>query len=341
MKILITGGAGFIGSHTILEILEHTDWTPISLDSFINSEPRTFDRIKDITGTEVKNYALDLRNLEDCRQVFEENEFAGILHFAALKAVGESVQKPLLYYQNNIQGLLNLIDLQMEYGVPHHIYSSSCTVYGSAKELPVSESTPSGQAESPYGWTKVMSEEILKDIALSSESLNVLALRYFNPVGAHSSGKLGELPKGVPNNLVPYITQTAVGVREKLTIHGDDYETRDGTCVRDYIHVSDIAAAHVAALDHLMNGKQSKPFDFINLGSGIGVTVKEAVDAFIKVNQVKLNYTIGPRRSGDVAAIYADNTKALSVLGWKPVRDLDEMMRSAWKWQQELGRQSL
>lgn len=341
MKILITGGAGYIGSHTILEILEHTNWTPVSLDSFINSDPKTFDRIKSITGTDVKNYSVDLRNLEDCRQVFRENEFAGILHFAALKAVGESVQKPLLYYQNNVQGLINLVDLQLEYGIPSHIYSSSCTVYGSVQELPVSESTPSGRAESPYGWTKVMGEEILKDVSSSSESLNTLALRYFNPVGAHFSGRLGEHPKGVPNNLLPYITQTAAGMRDQLTIHGDDYETRDGTCVRDYIHVSDIASAHVAAMKHLLEGKQSKSFDFINLGSGIGVTVKEAVDAFIKVNQVHLNYTIGPRRSGDVAAIYADNTKALSVLGWKPIRDLDEMMRSAWKWQQELGRQSL
>jgi UDP-glucose 4-epimerase len=341
MKILITGGAGYIGSHTIVEILEHTDWTPISLDSFVNSEPETFDRIKSITGKEVRNYKVDLKSKEECRKVFEENKFAGILHFAALKAVGESVEKPLHYYQNNVQGLINLVDLQLEFGIPNQIYSSSCTVYGAAKELPVSESTPSGQAESPYGWTKVMGEQILRDISSASDTLKVLALRYFNPVGAHSSGKLGELPKGVPNNLLPYITQTAAGIRGKLTIHGDDYETRDGTCIRDYIHVSDIASAHVAAMKHLIEGKQNEPFDFINLGSGIGVTVKEAVDAFIKVNQVELNFVMGPKRAGDVAAIYADNTKAHSVLGWQAKRDLDEMMRSAWKWQQELNRQSL
>lgn len=336
-EILITGGAGYIGSHTILAILEQTDWTPISIDNLSNSELEVYNRIADISGTEITHYEIDLTNKEALSEVFGQHSFDGIMHFAAWKAVGESVERPLGYYQNNLTGQLNILHCQLEAGIEHHIHSSSCTVYGSADSLPVTESSKAGQAESPYGWTKVMGEQILEDLCRANGAIKVTALRYFNPIGAHHTGKIGELPKGVPNNLVPYITQTAAGIRESLTIHGDDYPTRDGTCVRDYIHVSDIAEAHVAAMQRLIEGNQAETLDIINLGTGQGVTVKEVVDAFIRVNGVEFPHHFGPRRAGDIIEIFADRKKAESLLGWSPKRNLDECMASAWKWQQELS----
>ena len=333
MKILITGGAGYIGSHTIIELLELTDWEVVSIDDYSNSSPETYNRIKNIASVDIPHFDVDLKDRSALRKVFEEHSFDGIIHFAAFKAVGESVDNPLMYYENNIGGLVNLLDCQKEFGVRHQLFSSSCTVYGSSAQSPVTENEASGNAESPYGFTKVIGERILSDFAATGD-YNILALRYFNPVGAHMSGQLGELPIGVPNNLVPYITQTAAGIREELTIFGGDYDTRDGTCVRDYIHVTDIARAHILGLKHLLDNKQVQAFDYINLGTGNGVTVKEAVDAFMEVNKVDLKYKIGPRRAGDIAAIYADNSKAAEVLGWHPELSLNQMMESAWKWQE-------
>lgn len=340
MRILITGGAGYIGSHTIIEILENTDWEVVSLDNHCNSNPASYDRIEEITGKKIAHVDLDLCDREGLFSFFKKERFDGVMHFAALKAVGDSVEEPLAYYKNNITGLLNLIDAQVSKGVLHHVYSSSCTVYGTAENLPVTEKSPAGKAESPYGFTKVMGEQILDDIAASGK-IKCLALRYFNPVGAHASGKNGELPKGIPSNLIPFVTQTAAGLRDELTIFGDDYETRDGTCIRDYIHVTDIARAHIAGMKYLIDGKQELPFDYINLGSGDGVSVKEIVETFSSVNQVPLNFKIGPRRAGDVIEIYADNSKARNELGWNPEFGLEEMMRSAWKWQEHLMNQGL
>jgi len=336
-EILITGGAGYIGSHTVLAIMEQTDWTPVSIDNLSNSEIDVYDRIADISGVQVKHYEVDITDEKALGRVFSEHSFEGIMHFAAWKAVGESVERPLEYYQNNLSGQMNILRFQLESGIRHHIHSSSCTVYGSTDSLPVTESSQAGQAESPYGWTKVMGEQILEDLCRANDDIRITALRYFNPIGAHQSGRIGELPKGVPNNLVPYITQTAAGIRESLTIHGNDYPTRDGTCVRDYIHVSDIAEAHVAAMQRLLDGKQDEALDIINLGTGQGVTVKEVVDAFIEVNGVELPHHFGPRRAGDIMEIFADRKKAESLLGWTPKRSLEECMASAWKWQQELS----
>jgi UDP-glucose 4-epimerase len=336
-KILITGGAGYIGSHTIVDLIENKFTNLISVDNFSNSTDETFNRIKEITGVEVKNYPIDLCNLLESEKIFIENpDITGIIHFAAYKAVGESVQKPLKYYHNNIESLVNILKLAKKYNIPHIIFSSSCSVYGNIDKLPVTEETPLPKAESPYAYTKQIGERILQDFLNISPNQKAIALRYFNPVGAHPTGKLGEVPIGVPNNLVPFITQTAIGIREKLTIFGNDYPTKDGTCIRDYIHVSDIAHAHVLALKKLMHNDTFPQFDIINLGTGNGVSVKEAVDAFEKVTGVKLNYEYGPRRAGDAIAIYANNQKAIDTLGWKPKYSLDDMMLSAWKWEKNL-----
>ncbi|NNC84354.1 MAG: UDP-glucose 4-epimerase GalE [Flavobacteriales bacterium] len=332
MKILITGGAGYIGSHTIVELLESTDWSLVSIDNYSNSSPDTYRRIEEITGRKVEHEDVDLRDEQAVDACFDRHRFDGVIHFAALKAVGESVEKPLEYYENNVGGLIHLIKAQRKYGVKYHLFSSSCTVYGTPPSLPVTEDSPIGKSESPYGFSKVIGERILSDCALQWD-MDVLALRYFNPVGAHTSGKLGELPLGVPNNLLPYITQTAAGHRDKLTIFGDEYPTRDGTCIRDYIHVTDIAKAHIMGMRRLIDGLQEHSFDFINLGTGNGVSVQEIVDAFKETNQVDLPYIIGPARPGDIAAIYADNGKAREKLMWTPQLGLDDMVSSAWKWQ--------
>ena len=335
MKILITGGAGYIGSHTIIEIIQNTDWEVISLDNYSNSSEDTYGRIEKITGKKIKHYNVDLKDLAETQRVFEENSnIDGIVHFAAYKAVGESVEKPLMYYDNNINGLNNVLKCQEKYKVPNLIFSSSCSVYGNVDELPVTENSKLSKSESPYAYTKQIGEVMVDDFIRASQGLKAISLRYFNPVGAHVTGLNGELASARPNNLVPFITQTAVGKLEKLTVFGSDYETKDGTCVRDYIHVSDIANAHVLSLKYLLNGNAVLKHDIINLGTGVGVTVLEAINAFEKVSGKDLNYSIGKKRAGDVAAIYANNEKARRLLGWKPKYNLEDMMLSAWKWEQ-------
>ncbi len=294
--ILTTGGAGYIGSHTIIDLMESGNSNLLSVDNFDNSAENVFDRIFSISNHKVKNYNTDLTDYEKTRLIFQENKIEAVVHFAAHKAVGESVQDPLKYYHNNVQSLVNLLKCCEEFGVNHFIFSSSCTVYGQPEKLPVSESSPILPAESPYGNTKQIGEEILRDFCASNPNFRVIALRYFNPVGAHMSGLNGELPTGVPNNLVPFITQTAIGMREELTVFGDDYNTRDGSCIRDYIHVSDIAHAHTLALSRLKNEENSSEFEIFNLGTGNGVTVLEAIQSFEKMSKSKLNYKIGPRR---------------------------------------------
>ncbi|MGB0888597.1 MAG: UDP-glucose 4-epimerase GalE [Vicingaceae bacterium] len=335
MKILITGGAGYIGSHTIIEILQNTNWEVVSIDDYSNSSADTYDRIERITGKRIVFYNVDLKDLKSTKKVFEENKgIVGIIHFAAHKAVGESVEQPLKYYDNNIVGLNNILKCQAMFKVPNIIFSSSCSVYGNVEELPVTESSKLSRAESPYAYTKQIGEVVLDDFIKVNKNFKAISLRYFNPVGAHITGLNGELSTTSPNNLVPFITQTAIGKLNKLTVFGSDYETRDGTCVRDYIHVSDIANAHVLALASLVENKMEQKHDIINLGTGIGVTVLEAIKAFEKVSGSDLNYEIGQRREGDVAAIYANNEKARTVLGWLPKYNLEDMMLSAWKWEQ-------
>lgn len=336
MAILITGGCGYIGAHTAVELIQR-GYEVISIDNFINSQDDVPDRIKAITGKRMTNYNVDLCDMDATRKVFEQHpEIEGVIHFAALKAVGESVEKPLLYYQNNLGGEINILACCIAFNVPHFIFSSSCTVYGEIAALPVTEETPVTRAASPYGSTKLTGEEILRDTVRASDALKAISLRYFNPVGAHASAMIGELPRGVPNSLVPYITQTAAGLRERLTVFGNDYPTRDGSCIRDYIHVCDIAEAHVLALEYLRKGRQPHPYDVFNLGAGQGVTVLEAVYAFEKASGVKLPYVIGPRRPGDVTAIYSDSSKAAKELGWAPQYGIEDMMATAWKWQQTL-----
>lgn len=334
IKILVTGGAGYIGSHTIIDILENTDWSVISADNFSNSEPAAFTRIKKITGKTVKNYNTDLCNKTEVEKIFRENrDIKGIIHFAAFKSVPESVQNPLLYYHNNIESLVNLLHCTEKFNIPYFIFSSSCSVYGNINRLPVSEKTPIGHAESPYGYTKQIGERIICDFSVAGNGTRSIALRYFNPVGAHSSGAIGEMPTQRPNNLVPMITQTAAGKHKEMMVFGDDYDTRDGTCIRDYIHVCDIAAAHRKALDYLLSNAKAPNYSVFNLGSGKGVTVMEMIKAFEKESGRKLNYKVAKRREGDVEAIYSDSSAAANILKWKPSYTLDEMMSTAWKWQ--------
>jgi len=336
-KILVTGGAGYIGSHTIIEIIASKKWDVISVDNYSNSGPKTFERIKDITGKEIKNYEIDLCNIEAARTLFKENhDIAGIIHFAAFKSVPESVDNPLLYYHNNIESLSNILLLAKEYKVPNFIFSSSCSVYGNIEKLPVTENTPLSKAASPYAATKQIGELMLSDFTVACPEIKTIALRYFNPVGAHPSGKIGEVSQEKPNNLVPMITGTAIGKYPQVVVYGNDYPTRDGTCIRDYVHVCDIARAHIDALQYLEKDPKASAFSVFNLGSGNGISVTEMIKAFEKVSGKKLNYTIGQRRSGDVEAIYSDTIKAEQILQWKPVYSLDEMMSSAWKWEQTL-----
>lgn len=337
MKILITGGAGYIGSHTIIELLGYPGFEIISADSLINSTSQTFHRIKKITGSEVKNYPVDLTDFEATKNIFRENaDIKGIIHFAALKAVGESVENPVFYYRNNLVSLLNLLECSRLFHCDYFIFSSSCTVYGNIEQLPVSEATPLEKAESPYGFSKLAGERILEDFCKANPAFSATVLRYFNPVGAHPSGEIGELPLNKPNNLVPIITQVAAGILEKMTVFGNDYNTRDGTCIRDYVHVSDIANAHALALEHLIEKKEGRNYGIFNLGTGKGVSVMEIIAAFERNSGVKLNYEIGPRRPGDVEAIYSDSSRAKKILGWKPRFSIDAMMQSAWKWQENL-----
>ncbi len=331
-KILVTGGCGYIGSHTIVDLMEN-GFDVISIDDNSRSTPYLLDGIEKITGKKVKNYKVDLKNFDETRAVFQENEdITGIIHFAAYKAVGESVEQPLEYFENNLSSLINLLKCVQEFQTPNFVFSSSCTVYGNPDTIPVTEKSPIKKPESPYGATKQMGEQIIEDFTKAT-SINAILLRYFNPVGAHPSIFIGELPLGKPQNLVPAITQTAIGKLPQMQVYGDDYPTRDGSCIRDYIHVSDIAHAHTLALDFLINKKNKTNCDIFNLGSGNGVSVLEAIHAFEKVSGVKLNYKIGPRRSGDVTAIYANNQLAVDELGWHVKYSLDDMMDTAWKWE--------
>lgn len=334
-KILVTGGCGFIGSHTIVDLIEN-GFEVISVDNNSRSNPRTMDGIEKITGQRVKNYKVDLCNYDDTFAIFQENtDIDGIIHFAAYKAVGESVEQPLLYFENNILSLINLLKCVQEFEIPYFVFSSSCTVYGNPDAIPVTESTPPKPAESPYGYTKQMGEQIINEFAKANKTQCIL-LRYFNPVGAHPSTLIGELPIGKPANLVPAITQTAIGKLPMMKVHGSDYPTRDGSCIRDYIHVCDIAHAHTLSIQYLLDNRNMVQCELFNLGSGNGVSVLEAIHSFEKVSGVKLNYEIGPRRSGDVVAIYANNEKAVNELGWQVKYTLDEMMLTAWQWELQI-----
>lgn len=337
-KIVVTGGAGYIGSHTIIEILEHTDYDVISIDNFSNSSNKTFERIKNITGKDVVNYNIDLCDKEATCSVFEkEKNIVGIIHFAAFKSVPESVDKPYIYYNNNIHSLVSILETCLKYNVVNFIFSSSCSVYGNITELPVKEDTPFNKAQSPYAETKQIGEGILRDYATANKQLQTIALRYFNPVGAHSSGLIGEDPINKPTSLVPVITQTAIGKINNMMVYGLDYTTRDGSCIRDYIHVTDIAIAHIKALDYIIEKRNKENFSVINLGTGNGVSVLEAIASFEKIAGMKLNYTIGKRREGDVEAIYSETSKSKKELKWEPKFNLDEMMKSAWKWELQLN----
>ncbi|HZH96455.1 MAG TPA: UDP-glucose 4-epimerase GalE [Flavisolibacter sp.] len=334
-KILVTGGCGYIGSHTIIDLIDN-GYDVICVDNNSRSSEFILKGVETITGRSVKNYKVDLCNFDETFAIFQENkDIQGIIHFAAYKAVGESVEKPLMYYQNNLSSLTNLLKCVQEFDTPWFVFSSSCTVYGNPDEAIVTEETPQKPAESPYGATKQMGERILVDFQKGSDTQCIL-LRYFNPVGAHHSILIGEMPIGKPQNLVPAITQTAIGKLPKMKVFGADYPTRDGSCVRDYIHVSDIAHAHTLAIKFLEDKKGGQGCEVFNLGTGNGVTVLEAINAFEKVSGKKLNYEIGPRRAGDVVAIYANNDKAKNSLGWSPKLSLDEMMDSAWKWEVKL-----
>jgi UDP-glucose 4-epimerase len=336
--IIVTGGAGYIGSHTIIELLQQTDYTIVSIDNFSNSNADTFDRIESITGKRVKNLNVDICNLEALELAFGAiKNPIGIIHFAAFKAVGDSVNMPLTYYHNNLESLINLLKISEKLQIKNFIFSSSCSVYGNVDKLPVTEDTPFSKAESPYAHTKQIGEDILINYVKSNPTFKAVLLRYFNPVGAHNSGLNGELSKDKPNNLVPFITQSAVGILPPLTVFGNDYDTRDGSCIRDYIHVSDIADAHVKAMNYVINDNQKTNTSIFNLGTGNGVTVFEAIQSFEKVSEQKLNYKVGERRAGDVIKIYANNNLAKQELGWDPKNGLDEMMLSAWKWQLNLS----
>ncbi|HEY4539260.1 MAG TPA: UDP-glucose 4-epimerase GalE [Faecalibacter sp.] len=333
-KILVTGGLGYIGSHTVVA-LQNAGYEVIIIDDCSNAEENFLERITSITHQKPAYFKIDLKDENSVRDFFQTQHVDGIIHFAAYKAVGESVQKPLMYYRNNLVGLINVLESMQDFDVDNIIFSSSCTVYGQADHMPIDEQTPLKKPESPYGKTKQMGEEILEDFSAVSGK-NVICLRYFNPVGAHPTAKIGELPKGIPNNLVPYVTQTAAGIRECLSVWGNDYPTRDGTAIRDYIDVNDLADAHVKAMTRLIENKNKTALEFFNLGTGTGSTVLEVVNAFQEANNLKINYQIQGRREGDIIEAYANNTLAKTELGWEPTVTLEESLRNSWKWEQGL-----
>lgn len=333
-KILVTGGLGYIGSHTVVE-LQQAGFEVCIIDDLSNAQSDVADQIQAISGVQPQFDKLDLRVKADVVDYFERNRIDGIIHFAASKAVGESVENPLLYYENNLNTLVYLLQACNKHSIHNFIFSSSCTVYGEPDTLPIVEEAPVKPAVSPYGNTKQIAEEILLDTCRAGE-LQCISLRYFNPIGAHPSAKIGELPKGTPQNLVPFITQTAAGLREQLSVFGDDYPTADGSCIRDYIHVVDLAVAHVVALQRLMDGGNQEQYEVFNLGTGRGSSVLEVVNAFESVTGQKLNYQIVDRRPGDVIAVYADTNKAKQVLGWQTERSMEEALRSAWEWERKI-----
>jgi UDP-glucose 4-epimerase len=335
-QILVTGGTGYIGSHTVVE-LQEAGYDVIIIDDLSNSTADVVDHIETITGLRP---TLEVFNLQDADRLeaffLKYPDIEAIIHFAASKAVGESVEKPLLYYRNNLVSLMNLLERMPKHQVPNFVFSSSCTVYGQPDVLPVTEDTPRKEAESPYGNTKAVAEDIIRDCVKAMEGINAIALRYFNPIGAHPSSLIGELPRGVPNNLVPFITQTAAGLREKLSIFGDDYNTPDGTAIRDYINVVDLAKAHVVAIERLLGRQNDVRYEFFNIGTGKGASVLELVKTFMEVTGVNLNYQIVGRRAGDIEQTYADTTKANQVLGWQAEKSLGETLLSAWNWEKRV-----
>lgn len=336
-KVLVTGGLGYIGSHTVVTLLEH-GYEVIIVDDLSNSQVEVLDGIQHISGIRPRFYEFNLCDAEKVSDLFDrEDGISSIIHFAASKAVGESVENPLLYYKNNLLSMINLLEQMNRRGITNLVFSSSCTVYGQPDQLPVTENSPTKPAESPYGNTKKIGEQILQDACRANPALRVIALRYFNPVGAHESALIGELPTGVPNNLVPFITQTAAGLRPQLNVFGQDYNTPDGTAVRDYIHVVDLAEAHEVALRRLITNEQNENFEFFNIGTGEGHSVLEVVKTFERVNDVKLNYKLVDRRPGDVEKVYADTHLANTELGWKASRGLEVMLTTAWKWQQRIS----
>lgn len=328
-NVLLTGGAGFIGSHTAVQMIE-AGHNVVIADDLSNSERSVMDRIEKITGVRPAFYECDVADKASLTKIFREHEIDGVVHFAGFKAVGESVEKPLAYYRNNLDTTLTLLEVMREHGVHCFVFSSSATVYGMSEDVPFTEDQETGGCTNPYGWTKYMIEQILRDVAAADPALSVVLLRYFNPIGAHESGLIGEKPNGIPNNLMPYITQVAQGIRPQLNVFGDDYPTHDGTGVRDYIHVVDLADGHVAALQYAAGHKGCEVF---NLGTGNGYSVLDLVKAFQQVNEVTIPYEIAPRRAGDIAVCYADTQKAETELGWKATRGIEEMCRDSWNWQ--------
>ena len=333
--VLVSGGAGYIGSHTAVELIS-AGYDVVIVDNLSNSDIDAVEGVRRITGVDVPFEKADCCDRDAFARVFEKYDFDSVIHFAASKAVGESVSKPLEYYRNNLMSFMNVIELMRDFKRPNIVFSSSCTVYGEPDKQPVTEQTPRKPAESPYGNTKTMCEDILRDSIKAYEGLKGIALRYFNPIGAHPSALIGELPRGVPQNLVPYITQTAAGLRECLSVFGDDYPTPDGSCIRDYIDIVDLAKAHVTAIRRMIENRNKEAYEIFNIGTGRGVSVLELIRKFQEVNHLKLNYKIAPRRAGDIIAIWADPTRANNELGWKAERTLDETLVSAWNWEKHL-----
>ncbi|MDX1364043.1 UDP-glucose 4-epimerase GalE [Arenibacter latericius] len=341
MKIVVTGGLGFIGSHTTVE-LQKKGFEVVIIDDLSNSTEKVLDGIVAITGKRPEFEKIDLKEKSKVEDFFKRHQdIAGVIHFAASKAVGESVEKPLLYYENNIGTLVYLLKELSKKQRASFIFSSSCTVYGQADKMPITEDAPVKAAESPYGNTKQIGEEIIQETCKVTPAINAIALRYFNPMGAHPSAEIGELPIGVPQNLVPFVTQTGAGIREQISVFGGDYPTEDGTCIRDYIHVVDLAKAHVVALERLLDGKNEENYEVFNVGTGKGSSVLEVIQSFERVSGKKLNYKIVGRRPGDIMTAYADTTKANEVLGWKAESSLDEAMKSAWLWEQRVRKESV
>jgi len=340
-KIIVTGGTGYIGSHTAVELIEE-GYDVILIDNLYNSEAEVADRVGKITGTKPPLEIFDICDKQMLNNFFQRNkDIAAIIHFAAYKAVGESVFKPLEYYRNNLVSLMNLLEAMIQYGIPSIVFSSSCTVYGQPEKLPVTEDAPLQPAISPYGNTKQIGEEIIRDTCAAFQKIKAISLRYFNPIGAHPSALIGELPRGVPENLVPYITQTGYGLRDELKVFGNDYDTPDGSCIRDYLHVVDLAKAHVIAVRRLVENKNKKNYEVFNLGTGKGVSVFEAIKSFERVSGKKIRYTIKGRRAGDIEKIWADPSYANKELGWRTLSSLDEAMKTAWEWEKNIRKKNL